>query len=556
MMRLLGKRVRGLCFAALCWAVLIGCRAGEEVLGDGVEGRGALAVPESADAVVLNNLIVNGDFAEDGGDGWPRGWGRHEGVSWLSEGNSRFMRVESVGPDKMYSIYRRVDLPEGMRAAKLSWRWRVTGLVNGEKSWHDTRIIVNFLDGAGSKVSGPAPNRGSDSQGWETRSITFLVPEDTVSIEIMPSLFHAKEGIMDITHISLTPADPTPLLEKKRIKEEMEASLRMEPEKPVEKNWPPELKVAVNKIVDPENNEVWLQGVNIPSLEWSLRGDNVMKSAVVAVDEWKANAVRLCMKDDFWFGEEAEQYRRLIDNVIILVANRGAYVILDLHRYRAIREEHIKFWEDAAARYKNHPAVLFDIINEPHGISWEVWRNGGFVEERTGYANEDAFLEEEDLLVARQGFSSPGMQAAVNRIRATGARNIIVAGALDWAYDLSGILKGFALDDPSGNGIVYSSHVYPWKNNWQESFIAVAEFYPVILGEVGCMPDPMPFQASTEDPHTWAPDILGVIRRHNLHWTAWCFHTSASPRILLDWNYTPTPYWGQYVKDALTGDHK
>ncbi|MDA0839794.1 MAG: hypothetical protein O3B01_29455 [Planctomycetota bacterium] len=40
---------------------------------------------------------------------------------------------------------------------------------------------------------------------------------------------------------------------------------------------------------------------------------------------------------------------------------------------------------------------------------------------------------------------------------------------------------------------------------------------------------------------------------HRLHWTAWSFHPKASPRVLSDWEYTPTPFWGAFVRAALRG---
>lgn len=55
-------------------------------------------------------------------------------------------------------------------------------------------------------------------------------------------------------------------------------------------------------------------------------------------------------------------------------------------------------------------------------------------------------------------------------IRGTGAKNIVIAGGLDRGYDLSGVLKGFALKNQTGNGIMYSSHFYPWKDDWQGIF--------------------------------------------------------------------------------------
>jgi hypothetical protein len=142
-------------------------------------------------------------------------------------------------------------------------------------------------------------------------------------------------------------------------------------------------------------------------------------------------------------------------------------------------------------------------------------------------------------------------------IRETGAKNLIIAGGLDWGYDLSGVLEGFALEDRGGNGIMYSSHVYPWKSDWQGKFLVLAEKYPLFIGEVGADTQRMEFipPERHEDPAIWVPDMLGVIQKHRLNWTAWCFHPKSTPRVLLDWDYTPTPFWGVAVKDALGGKH-
>jgi len=153
-------------------------------------------------------------------------------------------------------------------------------------------------------------------------------------------------------------------------------------------------------------------------------------------------------------------------------------------------------------------------------------------------------------------FHTPGIQALLDAARATGARNVILAGGLDWSYDLSGILDGHALDDHGGNGIIYDTHVYPWKGDWQHKFLAVAELHPVLLGEVGCDIKRYAFipPERFENPYTWAPDILACIQRHHLHWTAWSFHPGASPSAVSDLHdFIPTPYWGAFVRAALLG---
>src|SRR5690606_34211339 len=104
---------------------------------------------------------------------------------------------------------------------------------------------------------------------------------------------------------------------------------------------------------------------------------------------------------------------------------------------------------------------LFDLLNEPHGTTWEVWQKGGFVEEKKKAGDEDNFLTEDEKRHNKRGYVSPGMQQVLDTVRATGARNIAVVGGLDYAYNLTGINEGHALTDRGGNGIMYSTHVYP-----------------------------------------------------------------------------------------------
>lgn len=318
---------------------------------------------------------------------------------------------------------------------------------------------------------------------------------------------------------------------------------------------PPMLHVKGNRLETAAGKTVRLQGVNVPSLEWSDGGDHVLQSVDMALTGWHANVIRLPVAQDRWFGQTQAQtddggkYRKLVDSVIAAASACGAYVVLDLHWSdagawgRGVGQHpmpdlnSVFFWQDAARRYANNPAVLFDLYNEPRDVSWAVWKGGGVVTEK-------------DKAGAETSYKSPGMQKLVETIRGAGARNVLVAGGLDWAYDLSGIAHGYALADPKGGGIMYATHLYPWKGahaeNWDPHVTVIADRYPILVGEVGCEPDP-----KQPDPKVWAPEILAYIKRHDFSWTAWCFHPSASPRLLTDWAYTPTPYWGIYVKAAL-----
>jgi hypothetical protein len=513
------------------------------------------------------SLLSNGGFELDAnGDGWPDDWPHPAGTGALVEDGNRFLRLEAV-PDKMLTVYRVFPVRAGVEAYALSFRVRVNGLQRGKANWHDGRIILDFKNDAGHKLKGgPShPAFKGTSKGWVQKRVEFLVPEGAKTLEIMPAMFMVKAGSLDLDDLSLEATDPAPIkarieeAKRKKAEDIARRAAKVKPQVPATPmdKMPLALHVDGNQIKNAKGETIWLQGVAIPSMEWTNGGENILKSVKEALTNWNANTIRLCVKENFWAGKGPYQsdggayQRQVVEDAINLAGAHGAYTIIDLHRFRAPEKVHAEFWQDMATRYKNHPAVIFEIFNEPHDISWEVWRNGGFVS--TGKKKADVVAENKEKL---KGFESIGMQALVDTIRNTGAKNLIIAGGLDWAYDLSGITRGFALDDPGGNGIGYVSHVYPWKRDWQGKFLDAAAKYPVVITECGAPKERMSFipESAHEDPSTWVPDFLGLVQKHKLHWTAWSFHPKASPVLIKDWTYEPNDYWGLPAKRALAGE--
>ena len=482
-----------------------------------------------------------------------------------------YAHLVSTTPGKMLNDYKEYGLPEGVDALKLSWKWNVANLKTGDKPWFDARVLMKFKDAEGREVKPePRPTYVQKSTGgWQERENAFLVPKEAVKLVVMFTLFQVKSGEMDVADVRLVPTDAAPLIAAKE-KEARQIAARYVPEeKPAKEKWPSELRVVGNRLRDAAGNEVWLQGVNAGGMESIPNTDQIVKSVVVAIDKWKSNCVRLPVNESFWFGTSAYQsdggaaYRAAVDKIVTLAANRGAYIALDLHRFRAPKAEHISFWKDAAKRYANHPAVLFDLFNEPHGISWEVWRNGGWVGE-AGKVDESAFLTAEEKK-KNQGFESVGMQALVDAVRSTGAKNVVIAGGLYWANDLTGIeseaiekgeAKSYRLDEKGGDGIMYAWHTYHWHKGWAR-ILPVAAKHPIFLGEVGAAPrEEMTFipMEQKEDWRTFVPDMLGFIQKYRINWTGWCFHPKAGPCMIENWDYEPTPYWGEFALRALKGE--
>lgn len=374
---------------------------------------------------------------------------------------------------------------------------------------------------------------------------------------------------------------------------------------------PKQIMVVGNQIVlsEDQTTKVRLVGMNIPSLEWGNEGEHLSESLVEANTNWNSNIVRLPLSIARWYGLEQYQsspnsYQSIVNNMVQSASARGMYIMLDCHwsnagqgdilRQSGIKntdkvktingqqsmpdEEVLGFWREIAQLYGNNPAVLFDLYNEPKGVSWEIWRNGGDITESIYN-----FSQETNVTTT---WKTVGHQQLVEAIRDAGAKNVIIAGGLDWGYDLRGIAglagdgKSYELVDQSsdhnpnktGYGIVYDTHIYPWKGTtegWDSAVGCVRKIAPVIAGECGWDWDTIkvvrPQTDLSKEPQlnypNWVPELLdwfdhetssrGVEYGNQMNWTGWCFHPSASPRLITGWDYTPTSFWGAYVKARM-----
>jgi hypothetical protein len=299
--------------------------------------------------------------------------------------------------------------------------------------------------------------------------------------------------------------------------------------------------VHYNQILDVNGNPHQFRGVSRPSLEWNSSGENLSEADFQRMAEWGANVVRVPLNQVSWLA--SEQYRVNVDGVAAWALAAGLDVILDLHWSDAggtqqPEQKHmadqgsVAFWQDVATRYQGEGRILFELYNEPHDISWEVWRNGG-----------DPGL----------GYQIVGMQQLYDTIRGTGANNLVLVGGLDWAFSLSQVMSNgrprFALD---GYNIVYVSHVYnlstKMSDRWDVAFGDLAEYHPVILTEFGTLPDSTGACGPTQ---YWA-DVMNYANQRGLGWVAWAWYpgSCAFPSLITDYSGTPTDY-GAVVRQQL-----
>jgi endoglucanase len=330
-----------------------------------------------------------------------------------------------------------------------------------------------------------------------------------------------------------------------------------------EASLPLQLHTEGNRILNSKGETVWLRGVNAASMEFTSDGEgHILNTVNTAIRDWHVNIIRLPLAQDRWFGKAREQtngsdaYRALVHQVVDACASQGCYIILDLHwsdcnewgtnigQHSMPDLNSVAFWKDFAPVYANSPAVLFDLYNEPHDVTWDEWLKGGRIKDTPNGRRAGP----------GKTYDAVGMQQMLDTVRATGAKNVVVAGGLDWAYDFSGILEGRQLSDPTGHGVIYANHCYDNKKDSVDAWIAKMEKasakLPVIVTEFGGMSGP------SRQVHwdNWLLHVLQAIDDHQWSFTAWDLHPSAGPTLITrGWSYTPTPRFGVFVKQSLAG---
>jgi len=295
-------------------------------------------------------------------------------------------------------------------------------------------------------------------------------------------------------------------------------------------------------------------GVDRPSLEWSPAGVSVNADDFARMAAWNANVVRIALNQDFWLTGAAlydANYAAHVDAAVHFAENAGLDVILDLHwsdrgnlAAKTLGKQNTegssaqqpmadtnskRFWTELANAYKNDGRVLFELYNEPTDIPWDVWLHGG----STG------------------GYTAVGMQDLYDAIRGAGAENVVIAGGVHWAYQLSGVSSAPIV----GYNIMYATHPYDKSDNqppsWDASFgfLATNDIAPVIATEFG--------DGNAQCTGDWNAKLIAYADMHRMSWTAWAWYPSGCnfPSIIADWTGMPTVQ-GAVVKGALARDPK
>ncbi|MBN2754876.1 MAG: cellulase family glycosylhydrolase [Candidatus Goldbacteria bacterium] len=149
---------------------------------------------------------------------------------------------------------------------------------------------------------------------------------------------------------------------------------------PVSENG--ELKLVGNQLSNSCGNPVQLKGISSMGLQWYGVGQcldtNTMDYMVntIGIDVFRA----AMYVDEGGYLTDKTKYANMVNTIVDWCEARGVYVIIDWHMLNpgdpniSINDAKT-FWAEMSSRHKGKKHVLYEICNEPNGVSWSTVKN-------------------------------------------------------------------------------------------------------------------------------------------------------------------------------------
>jgi endoglucanase len=210
------------------------------------------------------------------------------------------------------------------------------------------------------------------------------------------------------------------------------------------------------------------------------------------------------------------------------------YVIIDWHfignvemgfsnstpDIKNIKEMTMDFWKQTASYFRGVPNVLFEIVNEPAGISDKRWQENA--------------------------------NGIIQTIRSQKTNQIVIVGGTDYSSNLSWVPQINISD--SAKNTAFAAHTYPGtpKNLWDNYFGKTSENFPVIMTEWGFMDEnpseDQPYINGSKD--SYGIPLMNYLKARNIGWVAcWYDNDWEPPMFTPDGkNYT---HFGEFVIEQL-----
>lgn len=266
---------------------------------------------------------------------------------------------------------------------------------------------------------------------------------------------------------------------------------------------PPGSPVAINgkiavcgtKLCNKAGKPIQLRGMSTHGLQWYANCINDASLDALATD-WKADIMRVSMYvQEGGYAKNPKKFTSLVNSIVEKLTARGLYVIIDWHMLDPgdpyFNLERAKtFFASVAKTHKAKINVMYEVANEPNGVSWNRIKN----------------YHEEIVPV----------------IRAKDPDSVILLGTRAWSS--LGVSDGAdeqeVVDNPvNATNIMYTFHFYAAShgNDYLNALSRAADKVPMFVTEFGTQN----YTGHGANDFVQSQKYLDLMAQKKIGWTNW-----------------------------------
>lgn len=249
------------------------------------------------------------------------------------------------------------------------------------------------------------------------------------------------------------------------------------------------LQVIGTQLCNEAGEAVVLRGMSSHGIQWFPQF--LSRDIIKSTSDRGANLFRVAMyTDEGGYISNPSMKQRLIDTVDTAIS-LDMYAIIDWHilhdgNPNTYKEQAKAFFTEMAQRYKDNPAVIYEICNEPNGnVSWS-----------------------KDV--------KPYAEEIIETIRAIDPSAVILVGSPTWSQDLHEVAK----DPIKVDNIMYTCHFYAGTHTgWLRDRIssAMQQGLPVFVSEWGTSDASGSGGVYLDEAQRW----IDFMNQNNISWANW-----------------------------------
>jgi endoglucanase len=258
-----------------------------------------------------------------------------------------------------------------------------------------------------------------------------------------------------------------------------------------------QLHVCGTKLCNQYNKPIQLRGMSTHGIQWYANCIKPASLDALATD-WKADILRISMYvQEGGYETNPRKFTDLVHGYIEEATKRGMYALVDWHQLdpgdpNANLARAKTFFTEIADRHKNKNNIIYDIANEPNGVSW---------------AGIKSYAEQ-----------------MIPVIRAKDPDGVVFVGTHGWAS--LGISDGRTETDIVNNPInatnfMYTFHFYAASHQGEyfDALSRAADKLPLFVTEFGTQT----YTGDGGNDFTYSQKYLDFLASKKIGWTNWNF---------------------------------